>query len=201
MRRAFTLIEVVTVLAILVILIGLLWLGARPARARACEAESIAQLRQIGVALLQYATDTDSTSVYPELHGMAYTCARFEEIMPRYGVTREMLSNRFAPKHSLRRLYMTYMVQIDANPLPFWDEGIYVDMRARLIERERQVGSQLEAVIDSAIDEFFYYPSEREIDLSLASPYQIWLAVDGSVQARRIPPPRTLGLRRWLDTE
>lgn len=192
MRRGFTLVELLTVLAILVILAGITWTLARPARFKALESASRNQLRQIGAALIQYATDTDSTSTYPELHGMAYTNSQVFSFMDAYGLPRDMLESPVVP-HDIRSfLGSTYLVAFATQPATP-DGGISLG-RAQMIDRERAMGVMLEMAIDTGPDEYFYYPSEASIDLSLASPYKLWLATDGSVQSARCEPPRILSI-------
>lgn len=194
LRRGFTLTEVVTVLAIVMILATLAFSLARPARHRALESASSNQMRQFGLCVLQYAADSDSTSTYPELHGMTYTNGSYEIVLPPYGLTSALMKSPAAPRELHALMASTYLLSIDANPSQ--PDGSLSDARRRMIEREKAMGARLEALIDSAPDEFFYYPSERHIDLALASPYMLWVAVDGSIQSDRMPPPRFLDLRR-----
>jgi prepilin-type N-terminal cleavage/methylation domain-containing protein/prepilin-type processing-associated H-X9-DG protein len=60
MKRGFTLIELLVVVTIIAILAGLAVPGINSALARAKNAQSISNLRQIGIGLLGYASDHDN---------------------------------------------------------------------------------------------------------------------------------------------
>lgn len=56
-RLAFTLIEILVVIAIIVVLVGIIWAAMAPARERARETRCMSNLHQIGRALQMYRQD------------------------------------------------------------------------------------------------------------------------------------------------
>ena len=78
-RRAFTLIEVLVVIAIILVLIGLILPAVESARAAARSAQCQSNLRQLGLAAIQY---QNSTGYYPGYR------AEYPPITNAYGVVR-----------------------------------------------------------------------------------------------------------------
>lgn len=74
--RAFTLIEILVVVAILVVMAGLLFPVFASARAKARETTCVSNLHQIGMAVAQYARDSDD--FYPRGADTAERLAAFE---------------------------------------------------------------------------------------------------------------------------
>src|SRR5437870_13519810 len=70
-KPAFTLIELLVVIAIIAILAPLLFPVFAQARERARMTACMSNMRQIGMALMQYVQDYDETFPYMRFHGMA----------------------------------------------------------------------------------------------------------------------------------
>jgi prepilin-type N-terminal cleavage/methylation domain-containing protein/prepilin-type processing-associated H-X9-DG protein len=79
LRSAFTLIEMLVVIAIIVILAGLVLTGIMAARQSAQSVQCLSNLRQLGLAVTQY---RDTHSVYPQYR------AEYPPITNKYGVYR-----------------------------------------------------------------------------------------------------------------
>jgi prepilin-type N-terminal cleavage/methylation domain-containing protein len=79
-RRAFTILELLIVIAIIVVLAGIIFAGLYPARERARERVCASQLHQIGVALSLYVSDYGGVDPVPGVRMYHYQLG-----LPGYG--------------------------------------------------------------------------------------------------------------------
>lgn len=82
-RQAFTLVELLVVITILSLLMALLSPGLKAAREAAKRAKCIANLRQLGIALQNYAGDSNGSLPYSVVLG---TSAWFQDLYPYLNV-------------------------------------------------------------------------------------------------------------------
>ncbi|MBC8135902.1 MAG: type II secretion system protein [Fibrella sp.] len=86
-RTAFTLVEMLLVVAILIVLAAVLYSAFGPVRARAREATCVSNLRQIGQAIAMYRADADGGEVS---EGAASSCVDLG--LPCFGLSSTLLS-------------------------------------------------------------------------------------------------------------
>jgi len=89
-RRAFTLIEVLAVLAIIILVASLMYPVFAAAKARAKETVCTSQLRQIGMALSLYREDFGGPSTYGEMSEMGLP-PTLKELITRGLLNRELV--------------------------------------------------------------------------------------------------------------
>lgn len=175
--NGFSKVELLVALAIVAILSAIGIAVARPAKESANKQVCASQLRQLYIGFALYASDSDSTSTYPELHGLAY-------LGPR-AMTDFMIDNKgitwcaSAPK-SWRPTPTTcsYIVALT------YQDGRFTN-RERMIEQEKKLGSSAGIVYCSVHDELFVAPNEKDIHPSLTRSLYQELCLDGRVVMRR----------------
>ena len=188
MRRTtgLTLIELITVIAILCALAGLAFSLTSPARESAKQRACVKQLEQIFVGLSLYAADYDAESLYPEPHGLSYIGITGNTFAPY--VSKELWFCPEVPQHLRSGRISTYSSSILVAPVD--SSGNISSFRKAAISMEKQLGTDMFVVECTAHDELYYAPSERSVDLSLATPHKCLLRVNGSVFCGRYKPPR-----------
>lgn len=189
--KAFTLVETLTVIAIILVLASLGYYVSAPSREVARQSVCISQLRQIYNIAQLYASDHDGGEGYPELHGLVYMPPGGRnpiDQLKEYGMTKELM---FCPSSSSRMrkaLSSTYLWPIQTNPNNA--DGTMSDARKYMIELEKKVGTRL-SIVECHIHDELYYATSEDHDPALATPFRIRLFVDGSVVRKRVSPPRT----------
>ena len=188
MRRArgLTLIEIITVCAILAILAAVGFSMSAPAREAAKQRACVKQLEQIFVGLSLYAADNDAEGLYPELHGLAYSGGVGYTFAPY--VDKQLWFCPEVPQGIREGRLATYSSSVLGPPVD--SSGNVSAFRKAAITIEKQLGNDMYVVECTAHDEYYYAPSERGIDPSVAKPHKCLLRVNGSVFCGRYKPPR-----------
>jgi general secretion pathway protein G len=94
MRRAFTLIEMLVVIAIIAVLAALLLPVLARARRQACRTQCISQMKQIAMAIQEYVGDWDSTYPYGRTAESAYLKMDPQTVPPWFDVLGPYVRNR-----------------------------------------------------------------------------------------------------------
>lgn len=184
-RRAFSLTEVLIVSAVLLLLAGIIFAVSGPAREKSNQAACITNLKNIHLALSLYATDSDATATYPELHGLAYT-----ELgqLYAYAGSRSILRCPSTPSSIKREI--TYILPIVLKPIN--PDGSPSFDRDLMIKKEAAAGSSVVIAECTVHDELFYAPHEKDVDPHLAMRFMIQLQANGAVKAHRVHQFRDL---------
>ena len=180
-RRGITLIEVVVVITISAILLAIMFALSGPMREKATETACISNLKQLYQANILYAEASDSGSAFPELHGMSYVHGL--EAQKLAFPDRSILLCPGVPEVYRRKDAISYASALWFDPKN--ESGDISSSRSHVIEREKEQGAAMTIVECTAHDEFYYAPQEKDVDNYVASPFRVYLHVDGSVVAHR----------------
>jgi prepilin-type N-terminal cleavage/methylation domain-containing protein len=185
-KRAFTLMEVLTVVAILALLAGIIFAMSAGPREKGRESACSSNLHQIYLGLDLYANDNPGPEQMPGLgdikllpnvpailnyvpsHNVFYcpnsTSAMIKKAWSTYEINFELLNPADDPKID------TYITQ--------WEAEL------------KSLGDATPLVICNVHDETYYAPEEADVDQDLIHPFQIHLRLDGGVTAGRFPGRR-----------
>ena len=186
-NRAFSLLEVLIVTAIIGILASIAFVASAPARERARQAVCASNLKQHYQAIQMYSADNPSAYRLPGTD-LGIPRPRLDVLAP-YLKDPDLL---FCPDYPDRLKYpwsSTYIWQIGAHT-----ESMQQDREwyKRVLASLEQKGTSYPIVYCTVHDIVFYYPREIEQGGSLLDPFHIELRADGSVKALRTPGPRLL---------
>ena len=179
--QAFTLAETITVLSIILIVASIAFVLSRPTREEAYETACMSNLRQLYAGNAIYAQSTDAESLYPELHGLSYLST--PQALALAFPDQRILWCPGAPEVYKRRLGISYNSALWFSPVN--EDGAVSDDRKRVIDREKMQGPGTHIVECTAHDEFYYALQEKDVDNLVATPFRIFLNLDGSVVARK----------------
>jgi prepilin-type N-terminal cleavage/methylation domain-containing protein len=186
-KRAFSLLEVLIVTAIIGILASIAFVASAPARERARQAVCASNLKQHYQAIQMYSADNPGALRLPgtDLGIPGPTLQSLEQ----YIRDPDLLYCPDYPKRFQHPWGSSYVWQIMAHSDSMQkDEDWYERVRASL----EQKGSSYPIVYCTVHDIVFYYPREIEQGGSFLDPFHIELRSDGSVRAHRTPGPRLL---------
>ena len=186
-----TLVEILVVIAIISILSGVFFVTTRTARESAKQVACVSQLSQIYKGLLLYSSDYDDGNLYPELHGLSYIGKPGYKFYPYIDPTLLIcptVPSAYRPKHQ----GSTYASGLFFPPVT--SDGKISPVREVMIQSEKLLKGKLIVMECTAHDEFFFAPSEKDIDPAVAAPYKCLLHADGSTTKGRTNGPRDFPL-------
>ncbi len=184
-RSAFTLVEVLVVISILVILAAILFMAASPQRALARRTSCGFQMKQLYIALYQYAQDNDEDTTYPELNGLTYVdLNRIKSIVKPYGVSDSQFYCPSSPA-TFHRLYTTYGFSIDST------RNLDGDKRKAAVEawrkdRRAKYGDEVPLIFCPVHDEFEVQGTDGP-NWRAKPPFLLWIDRYGALKSGRNP--------------
>ena len=186
MRHAFTLVELLTILAILTLLAGIIFAMSAGPREKGRETMCSSNLHQIYLGLQLYSADYPGPEQMPGLGDI--------KLLPRVPAIL-----KYVPSHDVfycpnstaamkKKAWSTYEINfLLLDPTQDPKIATYLDQwEAEL----KNLGGASPLVICNIHDETYYGPTEQDVDPDLVSPYQIHLRLDGGVTAGRFPGKR-----------
>lgn len=197
-RNAFTLVESLMVIGIIVVLASIAFVAGAPSREKARQAVCMSQLRQMYMAVMMYSSDSDAGE---EIAGLG-----FISNVPRYGIRvlspyLKSESVKFCPD-------LPSVVKAKLGSSYAWLPAVPPE-GAELLASESQMYSQIASWIRDwgprfpmwvchTHDTVYYQPREAHIDNSLAQPFVIEVSIDGSIHSGRRPYVRFNSLAPFL---
>lgn len=187
MRTAFSIIEVLIVVAIVAVIAGIVFAVSGPTREKSREASCMVQIRQLYMAHSEYAIDSDASGQFPELHGLCYI-PKGSKTLRGLGVPDSVFYCPSLPPYYKSKFASTYIQYLSG--LPINEDGTMSIVRRLAIRAEAKHGL-MAPVLDCTIhDELFYEPKEKNVSRMEAQPFTIRVCLDGSVHAKRYAMPR-----------
>lgn len=184
-KSAFSLVEVVVVVAILAILFAIGVTMAGPALEDGRRATCASQIRQIFVASHLYSSDYDSRDRAPELEGVPSIQGDIATALAPYGMTRDMWFCPSSSQDYLQHLVMTYGVAagiVAQGP----DDKIGQRAEAAFLAIVKKMGGQYPIILCPVHDQFYYWPSDPPDKRMKMAPWFIWSDVYGSIHSGRL---------------
>jgi prepilin-type N-terminal cleavage/methylation domain-containing protein len=188
-RSAFTLLELMTVVAILSILAAILYAVMAPARESARQRHCTQNLRQIYLAMRMYSEDLNISEAVPGLDWFPgeFYVGDYAPYIPSPEIWWCPTFPHSARALSIRSTNYLVPVMTFDDPNGTYDDQAWKDQR----ERAEKLGGAFPIVICNTHDRFVYAPAEQHIDPSTVSPFLVVLHLDGHVKAgRRFDFPR-----------
>lgn len=180
-EKGFSLIEIVSAIAILAVLAALLFPVFVNAKERGHQARCISRLRQIYSALQMYSADNPSFE--PVHANVAFPDSAMSDprcLIPYLG-SAEMLYCPETPECAKARIASTYVW----TAMPPRDSPLYATALRQMDVWFSEPNSGFPLVHCLVHDELHFYPAERSFSEALNSPFVIRLQVDGSVKMGR----------------
>lgn len=175
-KVAFTIVEVLAVIAIIVIVYAISLPVLARARESGRQAACISRLKQIHNAMSLYSTDNGNLNAT----GLSSFPTRNPRVLQPYGITPEMA---ICPDSAVKPPSTSYIWQI-------FGLGSYDGRGPDLNAEAERLTSSFRAVICPAHDEFYYAPREQDIDYMLQKAFTLSLLASGSVIKERGVVPR-----------
>ncbi len=188
LRKAFTLVEVTTVIAIVAVLAAIVFAVSGPSRESARRGSCVQQLRQFHHAYAMYASDWDATGAYAELHGLSYVSTGLRRNLRPYVKNLELYFCPSLPRALRKNLSSNYAHYLFIRPLA--KDGSMSLERKRMIELEARLGLATPIMTCTVHDELHFASGERHIHPKEASPFLVQLRLDGSVRQGRVRTAR-----------
>ncbi len=183
--KGFSLAEVLVVISIIVLLAALLFTAFAPARAQAKHASCSGQMRQLYMALMQYSTDYDADTAYPELHGLTYfTTVGIKQALHSYGLTDSQWICPSAPDLK-GRFWSTYgfaAIVYENSPT----DPMFQFKRRAVQAREKEYGTKSPLISCPIHDMREIQPTDND-PLCKKDPWLIWVDGTGAVKSGRCP--------------
>ncbi|MFW5697601.1 MAG: type II secretion system protein [Fimbriimonadaceae bacterium] len=175
MRRGVTLLETLTVIAIILVLAGLVFVFFKPTRIESLKVESRANLRQIYQAMVMYSNDNPGAPSHPDLQPLVYPAVHGNvlvlDLVTHYGLDRSQI---FSPADDL------------GPTTPHAYGGIAYEKVPSCLEEH---GAQCPIVRDHEIDKLLW-PEEMDTDPYMLKKFEIQLLAGGEIRDVRYPAPR-----------
>lgn len=181
MKKAYTLLEIIIVIAIVLIITAVLAAVFSSAKVQAKHTVCASQMKQLYMALAQYSSDNDAESLFPELHGHAYFTGDvlFEGVLAEYRTILKCPS--MTPKLK-SAMYSAYQFTGLLFPKPTSGPmGPGVDSVKIAIELEKKLGADIPIVECPMHDETEFQPSEGKKGV----PWMQWINSQGSLKKGR----------------
>jgi prepilin-type N-terminal cleavage/methylation domain-containing protein len=186
MRRGFTFVEVLTVIAILALLAGVVFAMSAAPREKGRESACSNNLHQIYLGLELYSADYPGPEQLPGL-GDIRLLPNVPAIL-QYVPSHDVFYCPNSTAKMRKRAWSTYEINFQllgpsSNPK--------INMYLAQWEAELQsLGTATPLVICNVHDETYYAPLEQDLDPDLVRPFQLHLRLDGGVTAGRFPGRR-----------
>ncbi len=185
-RRAFSLVEVLIVGAIVAILAAIVFVASGPAREKARQAHCITNLRQIYQSIQMYSADHSES---PRLPGTDLAIFPSVQALQAYLKDWSILYCPDFPNDRQQPWGSSYVWQIMAFRQSMRDDKAWFEDRLRDLSAKE---SSYPIVYCTMHDVMYYYPREADAGGHLMDPFKIELKVDGSVESGRKPGARLL---------
>lgn len=193
MKRAFTIVEVVVVIAIVLVLAAIAFSVMGPSRESARQTVCVSQLKQWYQAMVLYSTDNEGPEQLPGLGSMQLIPAKgLGANMYTYLKDRRIWYCPDATEAIRREFLLTYHVRLrwgfEAGRLP---AGFRAGHPGAAFVKDLATHGQLTPIIICTIhDEIYYQPREPDADPALTRPFEIHVLLNGSVKKGRIGTTR-----------
>jgi len=188
-RQAFTLVETLTVIAILAILAGIIFAMTAPSREKAKQTVCAAQLRQMHAAVMMYSSDVGAGEEIPGLGEMSCVAHYGFTALNPYLKSEEIRTCPDFPADLKGIFWSTYTWR------PVVSEPGQSPGEQEMIRKQREeiarVGSAFAMWTCGTHDEVYYRPSEPDVNPLLAEPYMLEVSVAGSLFSGRRTYPRS----------
>lgn len=189
MSRAFTTIEVLVVIAIVLVLAAIGFSVMGPSREAARQTACVSQMKQWYQAIMLYSADYEGPEQLPGLGQVKLIPAfKFGSNMHSYLKNGDL---RYCPDATSRMrkvFFMTYQVRVrwpfETGRLP---SGFRAAHPGAPFAKDLGTFGQMTPIIICTIhDEVYYQPKEPDADPALTRPFEIHVLLDGSVRKGRI---------------
>lgn len=185
-RRAFAMVEVLAVFAIVALVSGVVFAMSAGSREKARESSCMSNMHQIYTALALYSADNPGPEEFPGM-GDIKLLPVVTDILP-YVKSHDVFYCPNSTQAMKRDAWSTYEMNfLLIHP------GDNARLKSYMDQWENELhnlGATTPIVICNIHDETYYAPAEQDIDADLAEPFQIHLQLDGSVKAGRFPGKR-----------
>jgi len=181
MKRGFTFVEVLTVLAATGVVSGTLYSMTRSSREAAREGTCMGHMHTIYQALVEYSADWQGPEQMPGMGEIKFVGT--PQALLKYVPDKNVFYCPNTPKAMRRLAWSSYQLNFLKVRKDGSDEikKYYEWWKTQL----RTLGSKAPLVICNTHDETYWAPAEENIDPDLAKPFQIHLDLDGAVEAKR----------------
>jgi prepilin-type N-terminal cleavage/methylation domain-containing protein len=191
-KLGFTLVEVLIVIGILGILAGIALVLLQGPKEKARQTKCMSNLKSIYAAIEMYATDyPQSEPLHPAID-LPLGAFRNPLLLIKYTGTKESMYCPDTPPCARAVLGSSY----NWNGYPVGETAAARNGRDQILARMDREGSNYPIVTCMAHDEVYYYPAERNLSMTLNSPFVIDLLASGSAHARRREHARTFDFAR-----
>lgn len=186
-RAAFSLIETLIVIVILLLLGALVFSIARPARIAAKRTSCAEYMRQLHQAASLYAIDYDDEVKYPEIPGFTYVPLGLYGLLP-YTKSQEAWFCPATPSWIKLKVSNSYGLML-------WGNGslegtvagnrVVPSKRKKMIEIAESLGSGTPIIFCPVHDEF-EYRSDPTFRGATENPHIYWIGVDGGLRNGKV---------------
>lgn len=178
--KAFTLVEICVVTAILVTLVAIGFSVSGPAREKGRQTICVSQLKQIYSAMTLYAADNPGNPISPTIDLPEQAIVN-PQLLEQYGAGSNILYCPDAPPCVKKVDMSTYNWN--------WTPSRYINRFPQLykstMQEAERLGSAYPIVYCTIHDEMFYHPREADLNDMVNPPFVVDLHGDGSVIAHR----------------
>ncbi len=185
--QGFTLVETLTVIAIIAVVASVGFTLSAPSREKARQVVCGQQLRQLHAAVMMYSSDVGAAEEIPGLGELSRIPLYGLKVLDPYLKDSTIRDCPDFPA-SLKGVLASTYVWWPAHHVP----GDSAPEAART-ERQRQeiakVGTSFPMWVCGTHDEVFYRPSERHVNPMIAEPFIVEISVAGSLFSGRRPYP------------
>jgi prepilin-type N-terminal cleavage/methylation domain-containing protein len=171
MRRGVTLLETLTVIAIILVLAGLVFVFFKPSRIESYKIESRENLRQLYQAYVMYSNDHPGASTHPDLEPLVW------------GVTHRNILGHLMAYYGLEK---GQTISPAAHLSPTKPLGYGAPILANPSECLETYGRDCVLWTDLEIDKILW-PSEMDTDPYMLNKFEIQLLVSGEIRDVRKP--------------
>lgn len=186
-EQGFTLVETLTVIAIISVLAGILFAVSAPSRESARQSVCAEQLHQVHTAVLLYSSDVGAGEELPGLGDLSDVSRYGHNVLDGYLKNHDVLTCPDFPAELKGVLWSTYTwwpvsLRSDASPAE-------EDMVRRQRDKMMQLGSAYPMWVCGIHDEIYFRPKSPGVNPLLVEPFIVEVSVGGSLFKGRRPYP------------